>query len=316
MTIDVSLRPAVERARAAWPVPGHHLPLAEWRERYEQQCRSARPARPEGVETLDRTVGQCDVPVRFYRPAKEGPLPALIYLHGGGWVIGSIETHDDITAALAHDAGCVVVSVGYRRAPEHPFPRAFDEVLDVLTWLHANAKDVGIDPLRLFVGGDSAGGNLSAAVAMAARDRAIALAGQVLLYPCLDTDFTRTSHVSEFDAPFMSGRQMQWFWQQYLADAASRLDPHAVPMRATDDALRGLAPAFVATAEHDSLFDEGRVFADRLRDAGTEVHFEPGPGLVHGFIRMRALSTEAGRIYDVMCAWIRDHSEARSNAPR
>ena len=214
------------------------------------------------------------------------------------------EEHDDITAAIAHGAGCVVISVEYSRAPEQRFPTAFDEGLAVVEWLAAHAAEIGVDPKRLLVGGDSAGGNLAAAIALAASERGAALAGQVLLYPCVDTDFTRESYLKGRDAPFLASGEMEWFWGQYLPSSAAKRDRFAVPMRASDTQLSGVSPAFIATAEHDPLYDEGALFAARLGAVGVPVHYEAGLGLVHGFIRLREAAAEPKRIYVAMCRWI------------
>jgi acetyl esterase len=306
MTIDPELLGAVERSRAAWPVPGHRLPLDVWRARYESLVIAARPAPPTGVSWVDRVVGPLDVRVRIYQPAAAGLLPALVYLHGGGWVIGSIESHHDITAAICADAGCVIVSVDYARAPEHPFPRAFDEARAVLDWLARDAAALNVDPSRLLVGGDSAGGNLAAALALAAgEERAPHIAGQVLLYPCVDTDFQNPSYVQSTDAPFLGSGEMVWFWDRYAPDPATRRDRFAVPMRASDAQLAAVAPAYIATAQHDPLHDEGRAYAERLRRLGVAVEYEPGVGMVHGFVRLRGAAAEPARIYRAMCEWIR-----------
>ena len=306
MTIDPELLPAMQRYRDAWPVPGRELPLEVWRERYERLVVAARPAPPVGVTWVDRLVGPAAVRVRIYRPPVPSLLPGLVFLHGGGWVIGSVESHHDITLAIAAEAACVVVSVDYSRSPEHAFPAAFDEGRAVLDWLAREATEWDVDPGRLLVGGDSAGGNLAAAIALAAADgRAAPLAGQVLLYPCLDTDFENRSFAASGQTPFLTSDEMKWFWDRYAPSAETRRDRFAVPMRASDAHLAAVAPAFVATAEHDPLHDEGRAYAERLRRLGVPVEYEAGSGLLHGFIRMREAASEPARIHRAMCAWIR-----------
>jgi acetyl esterase len=312
MTIDLQLTPFIARNAAAWPTPGHHLPVREWRLKYERLVAAARPPRPPGLSVSEQHIDPAgrQVLVRIYRPPGSGPLPTLVYFHGGGWVIGSVESHDDITAAIADDARCVVVSVDYARAPENPFPAAFEDGLAAVDWIFANATMVGVNAAAVFVGGDSAGGNLSTAIAMRRRNQTPALAGQVLLYPCVDTDFTRRSYLDEYDAPFLSNVEMQWFWNQYAPSQSQRESRFAVPMRASDEQLTGVAPAFIAIAEHDPLRDEGKAFASRLRGVGVPVEFDAGVGLVHGFIRMRNAATEPARIYKALCRWIRDRSPA------
>ena len=223
-------------------------------------------------------------------------------------MIGSIESHDDIVADIARDAACLVVSVDYSRAPENRFPVAFDEGCAVLDWLCAEVRRLAVDRERLFIGGDSAGANLAIAVALADSRHDRRLAGQVLVYPCVDTDFCRASYRREVDAPFLNSDQMKWFWNQYAPSPAGRQDPHAVPMRASAVQLSRLPSTFVATAEHDPLFDEGCAFAARLQAAGTPVRHERGLGMVHGFIRLRSQASEPARIFRAMCDWIRDPS--------
>jgi acetyl esterase len=317
MTIDVQLAPFIARHAAAWPTPGHQLPLQEWRLKYERLVAAVRPPRPPGLRVSEQRIDHAgrQILVRIYRPQGSGPLPTLVFFHGGGWVIGSVESHDDITAAIASDAGCVVVSVDYARAPENSFPVAFEDGLAAVDWVFANGTMAGGNTNAVFVGGDSAGANLSTAIAMKRRNQTPALAGQVLLYPCVDTDFTRRSYLDEHDAPFLSGVEMQWFWNQYAPSPRQRENRFAVPMRANDEELIGVAPAFIAIAEHDPLRDEGEAFASRLRGVGVPVEFDAGVGMVHGFIRLRNAAAEPARIYKAVCRWIRDRSPADCAKP-
>ena len=248
--------------------------------------------------------------MRIYRPLADEALPALVYAHGGGWVIGSIETHDAFTAAIASDASCVVVSVDYARAPEHPFPAALEDYRAVVEWLFDHGPELGVNTSAIAVAGDSAGGNLAAATTLALRGDPRGLSGQVLIYPCVDVDFRRPSYVSEAQAPFMTAAEMIWFWDQYCPQPELRANPLAVPWRAAD--LSDLPPAFVVVAEHDCLRDEGADYADRLRAAGNEVVFRPGHGLIHGFVRARGLCDAAGAEYAAMVAWLRELSDGHA----
>ena len=304
MAIDPQLTPFIARLEEAWPEPVLSLPVDVWRERVERLSAAARTPYPEGLDVETRIIdGPRPVRVRIYRPRVSQPLPALIYMHGGGWVIGSIDSHDSITAAIAADTPCVVISVDYARAPEHPFPAPMEDCRAVVAWTFANASAVGIDPAAIFGGGDSAGGNLAAAMTIAFRDGPLQLRGQLLLYPCVDVDFQRPSYISEDQAPYLKAAEMIWFWNQYCPDAEQRRNPLAVPIRCED--LSGLPPAFVVVAEHDPLRDDGHVYAERLKAAGVAVTFRPGLGLIHGFVRARALCDAAQAEHEAMTQWLR-----------
>jgi len=301
--LDPELLPFVEAGRKAWPVPPEQLPVAEYRQRYDAQMIAARRPRAAGLAVQDRELG--GVPVRIYRPAADGAarLPAMVFMHGGGWVIGSVESHDEIAAAIAADTGCAVISVEYRRAPEHPFPHALDDSLAVVRAAAAQAGELGIDAARLLVGGDSAGGNLAAAIALALRGGDVALHGQVLLYPSLGADFDTASFVENAAGPVITAPQVRWFFDQYLPDPANRRDPLALPLLA--DSLRGLPPAFIGVAQNDPIRDDGIAYAQRLRDDGVAVQLDTGPGLIHGYVRARHACAAAQHSYEAMCGWVR-----------
>lgn len=304
MAIDPQLAPFIARLEEAWPEPVLSLPIDAWRDRVERLSTAARTPYPDGLEVETRVIdGPRPVRVRIYRPRAPKPLPALIYMHGGGWVIGSIDSHDSITAAIAADTPCVVISVDYARAPEHPFPGPMEDCRAVVAWTFANAGAMGVDPTAIFVGGDSAGGNLAAAMTLAFRDGPLRLRGQLLLYPCVDTDFERGSYRSEAEAAYLKAVEMVWFWNQYCPDAGQRQNPLAVPMRR--DNLSNLPPAFIVVAEHDPLRDDGHAYAERLKSAGVPVTFRPGLGLIHGFVRARALCEAAQAEHEAMTLWLR-----------
>ena len=225
-----------------------------------------------------------DIPLRLYRPQAHRTLPVLLYMHGGGWVIGDLETHDRLCRAIANAAGCAVVAVDYRLAPEHRYPAASEDCYAALTWLAANADDLGVDAARVAVGGDSAGGHLSAVVAQMARDRdGPSLALQILHCPVADADFRTPSYEANADGYGLTRDSMRWFWDHYLPDAAARAAPMASPLQGD---CTGLPPALVQTAGYDPLRDEGLAYAAKLAAAGVEVTIHNHAGLSHDTLAM------------------------------
>jgi acetyl esterase len=226
------------------------------------------------------------IPVRVYTPAGSGPFPVLVYFHGGGWVLGSVETHDPVCRSLANAAECVVVSVDYRLAPEHKFPAAAEDCYTATLWVRTIAPLINGDADRIAVGGDSAGGNLAAVVTQMARDRGGPLLSfQLLVYPVTDYYLPGTpSYQGNADGYFLTRDDMEWFWNHYLSGEADAVNPYACPSRA--ESLRGLPPALVITAEFDPLRDEGEAYAARLLDAGVAVRLVRYDGMIHGFFSM------------------------------
>jgi len=222
---------------------------------------------------------------RLYRPTAEGPLPAVVYFHGGGWVVGSLDSHDEVCRLLSKLSGCALVSVDYRLAPEAPFPEPVEDAYAATCWIAEHAEDLQLDATRLGVAGDSAGGNLAAVVSLLARERTgPALGFQALIYPVVQFDFSRVSYQQNGKGYLLEVETMEWFRELYLPEPAHRTDPRAAPLRAPD--LRGLPPALVLTAEFDPLRDEGDDYADRLREAGVEVIHRKCPGMIHGFVAL------------------------------
>ncbi len=228
--------------------------------------------------------------MRVYRPLSTEILPVVIWFHGGGWVVGSLDSHDPVCRALANRTPCVVVAVDYRLAPEAPFPAALDDSWAATQWVAAEALKLGADASRIVVAGDSAGGNLAAAVALRARDAGLELALQVLVYPVTDSDLDSESYTRLATGLNLTRAKMAWYWAQYLGGAEGS-SPEASPLRAPD--LAGVAPALVQTAEHDPLLSEGEAYAARLAEAGVPVTLTRYDGVIHGFIRMPALVAEA-----------------------
>jgi acetyl esterase/lipase len=225
-----------------------------------------------------------DLPVRLYRPASERPMPVLVYFFGGGWVLGTIDTADGVSRSLANSSGALVVVPGYRLAPEHPFPAAVDDCYAAVRWVAEHAGEIGADPARVAVGGDSAGGNLAAGVALRARADGPALAGQILVYPNTD-QLADDESMRAADDPFLFNRHsVAWYREHYLASDGDAANPLASPLRA--GSLAGLPPALVITAEYDPLRDQGEAYARRLAGEGVQVELSRYPGMAHGFFTM------------------------------
>ena len=271
----------------------HRLGAPGARQVYRRSVQAFDPPPPPDVEVSPGPmVAGAAGPLasRLYRPAgAAGPLPALLFLHGGGFVIGDLDSHDAPCRQLAASSGCAVLAVAYRLAPEHPFPAAWEDAVAAWAWLVAHAEGLGLDPARLAVGGDSAGGNLAAGIALAARDLSLPPpALQLLIYPGTELRRATRSHRLFGDGYLLTGTTIDWFLAQYAPDAD---DPRASPLRADD--LSGLAPAHVVLAGFDPLRDEGRAYARRLEQAGTPVTVDLRPGLVHAFLHLTAVVDEA-----------------------
>lgn len=235
-----------------------------------------------------------DVPVRVYRAVEGDGLPLLVWYHGGGWVIGDLDTADVTCRELAARAGCVLVSVDYRLAPEHRFPAAHDDCYAATVWAAAHAAELGADAGKLAVGGDSAGGNLAAVVSLRARDEdGPPVRFQLLVYPVTDRNFETASYRDNADGYLLTRDGMIWFWDHYLGPDGDGAHPHASPLRAAS--LAGLPPAHVVTAEYDPLRDEGEAYAERLREAGVPVTLTRYPGQIHAFFGMHGILDDAGR---------------------
>lgn len=253
------------------------------------------PNWPELASIEDVTIPGPGGPLllRIYRPLQPVNRGACLYFHGGGWVLNSVYTHDDFVRRLTDAAGCACVSVEYRLAPEHHYPAAVEDAYAALKWVEAHAAQYDVDPHRLAVAGDSAGGNLAAAVCLVTRDCAgPPIRQQVLAYPITDCDFTRPSYAENADGYFLTTSQMKWFWDQYCPNVARRTEPYASPLRATS--LAGLPPAYIFTAEFDPLRDEGEAYATALQAAGVPVEFRRFDGMIHAFLR-RVTTFDAAR---------------------
>lgn len=233
-----------------------------------------------------------EITVRVYKPAGMGPHPVLVFYHGGGWVIGDLYTHDGICRSIVNAAGCAVASVDYRLAPEFKYPVPVEDSYAGLLWVVANATRLGLDSARIAVGGDSAGGNLAAVMALLARDRrGPRLLLQILVYPVTDYDFGTASYRENGTGFVLTTDDMRWFWRHYLSREEQGREMTASPIRAKS--LADLPPALVITAGCDPLRDEGDAYAARLRDSGVPVTVTQYPGMFHGFMRMTRILDQA-----------------------
>ena len=227
------------------------------------------------------------LPVRIYRPAGDEPKPIVVFFHGGGWVLGSLETHDHVARKLANDIDAVVVSVDYRMGPEDRFPAAVDDSFAALQWAHAEAATIGGDAERVVVAGDSAGGNLAAIVAQMARTSGPQVRFQLLVYPVTDYEFTSSSMEDNAEGYYLTREMMRWFFDRYLNGPEEADDPRVSPLRNPD--LTGLPPALVLTMGYDPLRDQGVAYGDAMRNAGNHVESITYPGLFHGCFGMEAM---------------------------
>jgi len=270
---------------------------------------------PEEVARIeDRSIpGPAgSIPVRVYTPAGDAPFPILVFFHGGGWVIGDLESHDPVCRALANAAACVVVSVDYRRAPEARFPAAAEDCFAATAYVAGHAAEFGGDPSRLAVGGDSAGGNLAAVVSLMARDRrGPRIAFQLLVYPVTDFNFETASYQQNAEGYLLTTNAMRWFWNHYLPSPDEGAHPYASPLRA--DNLSGLPPALVITAEFDPLRDEGNAYGEALRAAGVPVTVHCYDGMIHGFFNMFTAIPQARAALDEAASALR---EALARSPQ
>jgi acetyl esterase len=287
MTIDPGLEGYVRRAAAS--PPAWELTLDDLRAAPEAEVPEVW-GEPDPVDHVDDVMIEgpgSPLCVRVYRTASDEPLPGLLWFHGGGWAVGSLASHDPVCRHLARTTPCCVISVDYRLAPEHPFPAAVEDCWAAVEWAARESAQLGVDPARLAVGGDSAGGNLAAVAALRARAAGVPVALQVLVYPVTDVDLDSPSYLEHADGLNLTRAKMEWYWRLYLA-GADGAHPDASPLRARD--LRGVAPALVQTAEYDPLRSEGEAYAHRLAEHGVPVTLTRYDGMIHGFVRMPALT--------------------------
>ena len=252
-----------------------------------------------------RDIDAGGVKCRHYRTTGQTPAPLLIYYHGGGWVIGDLESHDDVCRKLASQARCDVIAVDYRLAPEHPAPAAVDDCIAATKWIFANAKSLGIDPARVAIGGDSAGGNLSAIVAMHSGERPVF---QLLVYPATDMRMGQQSHKDNAQGYLLTADSMKWFISHYLqGDEKKKLDPKVSPILSSDADLKKSPPTLVITAEFDPLRDEGEEYAAKLASLGVPTSTVRFHGQIHAFFGMSELLDDAAAAISLSASYLRKY---------
>lgn len=289
--------------------PTHTLSVADARAYYRDRRSVTQPVPPEVglVRELQMIGPRGPILLRLYRPLGSSattPLPVLVYFHGGGWVIGDLDTHDSLCRALCNESGCAVVSIDYRLAPEHRFPAAVDDALAATRWVRRQATELNLDASRLAVGGDSAGGNLAAVVSIAARDSGdLPIAFQLLIYPATDQHRTAPSHTTNGEGFLLTRDTMDYFGGHYIADPAHYKDWRSSPLLHTDLAM--LPPALVLTAGYDPLRDEGAAYAEALTAAGNRASYVCFERQIHGFITMGKVLDEANTAVSVCAAELR-----------
>jgi acetyl esterase len=287
MPLDPQAKAVMEQLAALGFPPAHTVSPQEAR---ANNRAGPRAKGPEVGRVEDRTIPgpESTLPVRIYTPEGAGPFQLLVWFHGGGWVVGDLDTADATCRNLAVGAGCVVISVDYRLAPEIKFPGPAEDCYAATRWVEQNAASINVDPGRIAVGGDSAGGNLAAAVSLMARDRGASLPiFQLLVYPVTDRNFDTQSYVNNSEGYQLTRDGMLWYWDHYLKDDADAFNPYAAPLQASD--LSGLPPALVITAEYDPLRDEGEAYGRRLEAAGVPTVCKRYDGMIHGFFGMAAV---------------------------
>jgi acetyl esterase len=315
MPVDPQIQALLDKGTG---VPATHtLTVADARAQYEARISLMAP--PAAVGNVSQRIVQGpggSLVLRTYTPSSPGPHPLLVFFHGSGFVLCSLDTHDGMCRNLCAGADCLVVSVDYRLAPEHKFPAAVDDCAFAIRWVEEHATELGADPARIIVAGDSAGGTLAAATTLRLRDEGgPSLCGQLLMYPVTDYHTPGTpSYEDNAEGYGLTRDTMKWFWDHYLSDPSEASNPYAAPLRARD--LSGLPSALVITAEYDPLRDEGERYAERLREASVHTALSRYNGMNHGFLFWIGLVDKAGEAMAEACAWLRDaFRQARMTVP-
>ena len=279
-------------------------PVSVIREQTQARVAFAGPAEPIlRVENRFIPGPTADLPVRIYRPTEDKKSPALIYFHGGGWVLNFLNIYDAALHRLANQSGSVIISVNYQKSPEHPFPTPFDDCFATLQYVQSHAAEFGIDANLIGLAGDSAGGNLAAAVALKARDLDLEVAYQLLVYPCTARDFTTKSYIAYSTEYGLTTQAMQWFWDQYLQGSDFDQNPYAAP--ATAQTFKNVAPAIIITAQYDPLISDSEDYVKKLQSDGVAVIYREFLGMIHGFFANVAATPSSPEAIDFCAGEIR-----------
>ncbi len=301
----MSLRPELVtylEARAASGLPEvWQAPVEVLRRNLEN--RPASSGTPEEIYEVEHRYipgPTADLPIRIYRSHWHAPQPVLVFFHGGGWVLNNLDIYEQAMRSMANKGQFIVVAVNYQKAPENPFPIPFDDCYATLLWVANNAEKLGIDPSQIGVGGDSAGANLAAGVAIKARDTGdLKLAFQALIYPCNDNEMNYESAKTNGVGYGLSTKSMKWFWDMYLQKKSDSKNPYAVPVAAKD--LTGVAPAIVTTCEYDPLLDDGYIYAELLRKSGVPTIYREYEGAIHGIFSLAGVTDQAIELQQHVC---------------
>jgi acetyl esterase len=311
MSVEAKTQRFLDDLKALGGPPLQARPIPEARQFLDDA--QAHPAHlaPAGIEPRTLQAGPTgEIRLVVVRPENAvGPTPALLYLHGGGWILGNWRTHERLVRELASAIPATVVFVDYAPSPEQAFPVAIEQAYEALRWMAANAEELSIDPMRLAIAGDSAGGAVAAAVTLMAKERGgPAIRAQVLFYPVTDADFETPSYRAFAEVKALTRDAMRWFWDAYVPDPAARRNPLAAPLQASLEQLSGLPPALVITGENDVLRDEGEAYAHKLMDAGVRVTAVRYLGTVHDFVMLNALADTSAAVSATAQAvgWLRD----------
>lgn len=294
------IREFVERCDHVMPPDFHARPLEEQRLLYDGLLEEFPYSRPVGIDVSHEELVRagCNYPVRIYRPRERSGCGALLYIRGGGFVVGSLDTHDTVVAELADKSGLVSIALNFRLAPEHPFPSAVEDCYGAVAAVIAASDQLGIDPNQIVIAGDSSGANMAVVVCLMCRDRGgPSLRGQALISPVLD--FTRWRQGGA-DAPLLTGGEMEYYTRCYAPDTATVAHPYVSPLVSGE--FHGLPPAYIMAAEMDPLRADGLEYAERLREHGTDVELVVEPGLVHSAVRARGLSPQVADAWERFCA--------------